>query len=60
MMPGRQTLRVLYNVEEGEVVVLLVGRKIGNRLIVEGAELHEPGYLTPAWPPVLSCRLTVK
>ena len=33
-------LRVLYNVHEGEVVVLLVGRKAGNKLIVEGEEFH--------------------
>lgn len=33
-------LRILYNVSKGEVVVLLVGRKSGNRLIVEGAEFH--------------------
>ncbi len=33
-------LRALYNVEEGEVVVLLVGRKVGNKLIVEGEEFH--------------------
>src|SRR5262249_51558336 len=32
--------RVLYNVEENEVVVLLVGRKVGNKLIVEGEEFH--------------------
>lgn len=33
-------LRVLYNVDEGEVVVLVVGRKVGNKLIVEGEEFH--------------------
>lgn len=33
-------LRVLYNADEGEVVVLLVGRKVGNKLIVEGEEFH--------------------
>jgi mRNA-degrading endonuclease RelE of RelBE toxin-antitoxin system len=33
-------LRVLYNVEEDEVVVLIVGRKVGNTLIVEGEEFH--------------------
>ena len=32
-------LRVLYNVEE-EVVILIVGRKVGNKLIVEGEEFH--------------------
>ena len=33
-------LRVLYNVEESTVVLLLVGRKSGNSLIVEGEEFH--------------------
>jgi mRNA-degrading endonuclease RelE of RelBE toxin-antitoxin system len=33
-------LRALYNVEGGEVVVLIVGRKVGNKLIVEGEEFH--------------------
>jgi mRNA-degrading endonuclease RelE of RelBE toxin-antitoxin system len=33
-------MRVLYNVEEEEVVLLIVGRKVGNRLIVEGEEFH--------------------
>src|SRR5438105_11697348 len=33
-------LRVLYNVEADEVVVLIVGRKVGNQLIVEGEEFH--------------------
>src|SRR5262245_20251545 len=33
-------LRVLYNVDEGEVVVLIVGRKVGNKLIVQGEEFH--------------------
>jgi len=33
-------LRVLYNVEDDEVVVLIVGRKVGNKLIVEGEEFH--------------------
>jgi mRNA-degrading endonuclease RelE of RelBE toxin-antitoxin system len=33
-------LRVLYNVEESEVVLLVVGRKVGNRLIVGGEEFH--------------------
>ena len=30
----------LYNVEKEDVVVLIVGRKVGNRLIVEGEEFH--------------------
>jgi mRNA-degrading endonuclease RelE of RelBE toxin-antitoxin system len=33
-------LRALYNVEGEEVVILLVGRKVGNNLIVEGEEFH--------------------
>jgi mRNA-degrading endonuclease RelE of RelBE toxin-antitoxin system len=33
-------LRVLYNVEQGEVVLLVVGRKVGNKLIVEGREFR--------------------
>ena len=33
-------LRVRYNVEGDEVVLLIVGRKVGNKLIVEGEEFH--------------------
>ena len=33
-------VRALYNVEENEVVILVVGRKVGNKLIVEGEEIH--------------------
>ena len=33
-------LRVLYNVEGAEVLLLVVGRKAGNKLIVEGKEFH--------------------
>ena len=33
-------LRALYNVQGDEVVVLIVGRKVGNKLIVEGEEFH--------------------
>jgi mRNA-degrading endonuclease RelE of RelBE toxin-antitoxin system len=33
-------LRVLYNVEQDEVVLLVVGRKFGNKLIVAGEEFH--------------------
>jgi mRNA-degrading endonuclease RelE of RelBE toxin-antitoxin system len=33
-------LRVLYNVQGTEVVVLVVGRKVGNKLIVKGQEFH--------------------
>lgn len=32
--------RALYNVEGDEVVILIVGRKVGNKLIVEGEEFH--------------------
>ena len=43
-------LRVLYNVEGEDVVILVVGRKLGNRLIVEGEEFH--GHQDdPAKPP---------
>src|SRR5690349_6954738 len=34
-------LRVLYDVKDDEVVLLIVGRKVGNRLVVEGEEFHE-------------------
>lgn len=33
-------LRALYNIEGNEVVVLIVARKVGNKLIVEGEEFH--------------------
>lgn len=33
-------LRALYNVEGDEVIILIVGRKVGNKLIVEGEEFH--------------------
>jgi mRNA-degrading endonuclease RelE of RelBE toxin-antitoxin system len=33
-------LRALYNVEGDEVVILVVGRKVGNKLIVAGREFH--------------------
>jgi mRNA-degrading endonuclease RelE of RelBE toxin-antitoxin system len=33
-------LRALDNVEGDEVVLLIVGRKVGNKLIVEGEEFH--------------------
>ena len=33
-------LRALYNVAEDEVVILIVGRKVGNTLIVEGEVFH--------------------
>ncbi len=43
-------LRALYNVESDEVILLLVGRKEGNKLIVEGEEFH--GHEdNPAEPP---------
>jgi mRNA-degrading endonuclease RelE of RelBE toxin-antitoxin system len=34
-------LRVLYNVEGDEVVLLVAGRKVGDKLIVAGEEFHE-------------------
>jgi mRNA-degrading endonuclease RelE of RelBE toxin-antitoxin system len=43
-------LRALYNVEGDEVIILLIGRKVGNKLIVEGEEFH--GHQDhPAEPP---------
>jgi mRNA-degrading endonuclease RelE of RelBE toxin-antitoxin system len=33
-------LRALYNAEGDEIVILIVGRKLGNKLIVEGEEFH--------------------
>ena len=33
-------LRALYNVEGMEVIILIVGRKVGNKLIVEGEEFY--------------------
>jgi mRNA-degrading endonuclease RelE of RelBE toxin-antitoxin system len=43
-------LRALYNGEGDEVVVLIVGRKVGNKLLVEGEEFH--GHQDhPAEPP---------
>ena len=43
-------LRALYNVEGDEVVILIVGRKVGNKRIVEGEEFH--GHQDhPAEPP---------
>ena len=34
-------LRVLYDVTDEEVVLLIVGRKVGNTLVVSGEEFHE-------------------
>ena len=34
------SLRALYNVEDDAVIILIVGRKAGNKLIVEGEEFH--------------------
>jgi mRNA-degrading endonuclease RelE of RelBE toxin-antitoxin system len=42
--------RVLYNVEESEVVLLVIGRKVGNTLLVAGEEFHEHQD-DPAEPP---------
>jgi mRNA-degrading endonuclease RelE of RelBE toxin-antitoxin system len=33
-------LRALYNVEGDEVVILIIGHKVGNKLIVEGEEFY--------------------
>lgn len=33
-------LRILYNVEGDEVIILIVGQKADNKLIVEGEEFH--------------------
>ena len=33
-------LRVLYNVEQTEVIILIVGRKIRNKFVVAGEEFH--------------------
>jgi mRNA-degrading endonuclease RelE of RelBE toxin-antitoxin system len=33
-------LRALYNIEGDEVVVLVLGQKVGNKLILEGEEFH--------------------
>jgi mRNA-degrading endonuclease RelE of RelBE toxin-antitoxin system len=43
-------LRVLYNVAGDEVILLVVGRKVGNQLIVEGEEFHAHRD-DPAQPP---------
>lgn len=42
-------LRVLYNVEGDEVAILVVGQKVGNRLIVEGEEfrVHQDDPVEP-------------
>ena len=34
-------LRVLYNVEGDQVILQVVGRKVGNKLIVKGREFHD-------------------
>jgi len=48
-------LRVLYNVEGSEVVLLVVGRKVGNKLIVGNEEFHghedHPSESTGSGPP---------
>lgn len=42
-------LRVLYNVEGEEVVVLVIGRKVGNKLVVKGKEFygHQDNFPEP-------------
>ncbi len=34
-------LRVLYDVEDEEVILLIIGRKVGSTLVVDGEEFHE-------------------
>ena len=34
-------LRVLYDVADEEVIVLVIGHKVGNKLVVGGEEFHE-------------------
>jgi mRNA-degrading endonuclease RelE of RelBE toxin-antitoxin system len=43
-------LRALYNVEGSEVVLLVFGRKVGNKLIVKGQEFygHQDNPTEPA------------
>ena len=36
----RRGLRALYNVEGSEVVLLVFGRKVGNKLMVKGEEFY--------------------
>jgi|SRR5947209_1383379 len=43
-------LRLLYNIEGDRVIVLVVGRKVGNQLIVDGEEYREHQD-DPAEPP---------
>ena len=43
-------LRVLYDVEGPEVILLIVGRKVGNILFVAGEEFHEHQTDTPESP----------
>ncbi len=42
-------LRALYNVEGNEIVILIVGRKVGNKLIVEKEEFlgHQDNPVEP-------------
>jgi mRNA-degrading endonuclease RelE of RelBE toxin-antitoxin system len=42
-------LRVLYDVEGEEVILLIVGRNVGNTLVVSGEEFHEH-QVDPAEP----------
>lgn len=44
------TLRALYNVEGDEVVILVIGRKVGNKLTVEGEEfdVHQDNPTEPS------------
>ena len=49
-------LRVLYSVEGNEVILLVVGRKVGNKLIVEGEEFHGHQDRPPESPGSASAR----
>lgn len=49
-------LRVLYSVEGNEVILLVVGRKVGNKLIVEGEEFHGHQDSPPESPGSASAR----
>lgn len=43
-------LRVLYDVEGEDVILLIVGRKVGNTLVVAGEEFHEHHIDPPESP----------
>ena len=49
-------LRVLYSVEGNDVILLVVGRKVGNKLLVEGEEFHGHQDSAPESPGSESAR----